>query len=527
MDNHRLRAIILKLQDRLSNDDRKRLHFYLGNDVPRRIRDDPTLSGTLSLMDSLFDQDKVNEKDFSFLINAFDEIQCIDAVKLLREYWRHNQSDAQNQSVESLSMILPPMINQLLGDQDDDKYPMQQLLVNQKNTCGNNNIMINSNNTNINQIPIMNCDEKPQHPEFKRKQLLKSRKILWKCLLLFVLLSIVGYGILTFFCIQRFETLNNKSVARIQLLETSNNQSIQAIQQLKQKMEQLKKPRPTFIKWKQNVITVAGGNGQGQQLNQLHGPRGIFIDENKNIFIADFNNHRIVKWSCDAKEGQIIAGENGQGNRIDQLHHPTDVIVDQQNHSIIIADSENKRVVQWVNQKQQILIQNIDCYGLAVDKNGFLYVSDRVKNEVRRWKMGEYNQGTIVAGGNGKGNQLNQLYGPTFIFVDEDQSIYVSDSDNHRVMKWKKGSKNGTVVAGGNGEGRNLTQLSSPYGVTVDDLGQIYVADRGNDRILRWYEGKVEEIQLNGPRDLSLDDEGNLYVVDLGNNRIVKFEIIL
>jgi len=84
MDHRRLRAIILKLQDRLSNDDRQRLHFFLGDDVPRRIRDDPTLGGTLALMESLFDQDKINERDFTFLINAFDEIQCIDAVKLLR-----------------------------------------------------------------------------------------------------------------------------------------------------------------------------------------------------------------------------------------------------------------------------------------------------------------------------------------------------------------------------------------------------------------------------------------------------------
>jgi hypothetical protein len=84
MDHRRLRAIILKLQDRLSNDDRQRLHFFLGDDVPRRIRDDPTLGGTLGLMESLFDQDKINERDFTFLINAFDEIQCIDAVKLLR-----------------------------------------------------------------------------------------------------------------------------------------------------------------------------------------------------------------------------------------------------------------------------------------------------------------------------------------------------------------------------------------------------------------------------------------------------------
>src|SRR5690349_21254694 len=83
MDKH-LRGIILKLQSRLSDDDRLRLHFFLGDDVPRSIRDDLSLRGTLKIMDSLIDQDKINEQDFTFLINAFDEIQCIDAAKLLR-----------------------------------------------------------------------------------------------------------------------------------------------------------------------------------------------------------------------------------------------------------------------------------------------------------------------------------------------------------------------------------------------------------------------------------------------------------
>ncbi|CAF4359265.1 unnamed protein product, partial [Adineta steineri] len=68
--------------------------------------------------------------------------------------------------------------------------------------------------------------------------------------------------------------------------------------------------KPTFNKWKQNAITVAGGNEKGQQLNQLMGPHGIFIDEKKNIFIADCSNHRIVEWKCNAKIGQIIAGGN-------------------------------------------------------------------------------------------------------------------------------------------------------------------------------------------------------------------------
>ncbi|CAF1507727.1 unnamed protein product [Adineta steineri] len=296
-----------------------------------------------------------------------------------------------------------------------------------------------------------------------------------------------------------------------------------------------------FNKWNQNAITIAGGNEEGPGLNQLHSPHGIFIDQNKNILIADYENHRIIEWKCNAKEGLVIAGGDGKGNRVDQLNQPTDVIIDQENHSIIIADLGNRRVIQWVNQNQQILIDNIHCHGLAMDKHGFLYVSNWKKDEVRRWKMGEFNnEGIVVAGGNGEGHKLNQLDYPTFIFVDEDQCIYVSDQNNHRVMKWKKGAKEGQIVAGGNGKGGNLNQLSSPQGVIVEKLGQIYVAEYWNHRIIRWCEGKEEgEIvvggngqgkqsnQLNHPSGLSFDDEGSLYVADGLNNRIGKFEIIL
>ncbi|CAF1434215.1 unnamed protein product [Adineta steineri] len=331
----------------------------------------------------------------------------------------------------------------------------------------------------------------------------------------------------------------------IEVTQELNNLSKISIQQDSQlfinEISIISSIKSKFNKWKQNAITAAGGNGYRQKINQLNGPYGIFIDEKKNIFIADCWEHRVVEWKRNAKEGQIIAGENGRGNRMDQLYSPTDVIIDQQSQSIIITDLGNRRVIRWMNQNQQILIDNISCCGLAMDKHGFLYVSDWKKNEVKRWKMGEYNnEGIIVAGGNGKGNQLNQLDYPSFIFVDEDQSIYVSDMSNHRVTKWKKGAKEGRIVAGGNGRGKNLNQLSSPQGVIVDQLGRIYVAEYWNDRVMRWCEGKEEgEIvvggdgeekqsnQFNSPRGLSFDDEGSLYVADFSNHRVVKFEIIL
>ncbi|CAF1057136.1 unnamed protein product [Adineta steineri] len=289
------------------------------------------------------------------------------------------------------------------------------------------------------------------------------------------------------------------------------------------------------LKWKQDAITVAGGNEQGNELNQLASPIGIFIDDEKTIYIADYVNHRIVEWKFNSESGHVIVGEN------DQLRSPVDVVFDKQNNSLIICDRENQRVIRWFHQnqikQQQILISDIDCYCLAIDRNGFIYVSDVSNNEVRLWKEGD-DSGRTVAGGNGNGYDLNQLNTPTFIFVDEDFSLYISDSQNHRVMKWKKDAKEGLVVAGGNGNGNSLKQLSGPGGVIIDHLGQIYVADSENDRVMRWCEGNEEgEIvvggngkggesdQLDRPAGLIFDAEENLYVADHMNSRVQKFLI--
>ncbi|CAM6005292.1 unnamed protein product [Sphagnum balticum] len=277
-------------------------------------------------------------------------------------------------------------------------------------------------------------------------------------------------------------------------------------------------------------------------LNQLSFPHGIYVDDNQTIYIADFGNDRIVEWKCHENKGHIVAGGNGKGNGNNQLNFPTDVMFDKENDSMIICDYGNRRVMRWSRRKNangQIIISDIDCLSLTMDNNGYLYVSDYGKNEVRRWRIGD-KCGTIVAGGNGAGDHLNQLNSPRYVFVDADYSVYVSDWSNHRVMKWIKSATEGIVVAGGNGEGNSLTQLSLPEGVIVDQLGHIYVADRYNHRVMRWCQGAQQVTivvggngegqqsnQFNGPIGSSFDQQGNLYVADFGNHRIQKFEIDL
>ncbi|CAF5130095.1 unnamed protein product, partial [Rotaria sp. Silwood1] len=97
-------------------------------------------------------------------------------------------------------------------------------------------------------------------------------------------------------------------------------------------------------------------------------------------------------------------------------------------------------------------------------------------------------QGIVVAGDQGKGNSLTQLYRPNGVVVDQLGTVYVADSGNHRIMRWPKGATQGTVIVGGNGQG-------------------------------------AQSNQLNHPIDLSFDRHGNLYVLELYNHRVQKFNI--
>lgn len=251
------------------------------------------------------------------------------------------------------------------------------------------------------------------------------------------------------------------------------------------------------------------------------------------MYIADFGNHRIMEWKADDKIGRVVAGGTGSGDHTNQLNNPVDVILDREHQALIIADWGNRRVIQWSRQDSpdgEILMEDIDCHGLAMHEDGTLYISDCAKNAVRRWKKGE-TEGTIVAGGNGAGKREDQLDFPTFLYVDTNHTLYISDRNNERVMKWFKDAKEGIVVAGGKGQGDHLKKFGYPQGIKVDRFGRIYVADYSNNRVTRWsQETDAENIviigragRLSGPRGLAFDGEENLYIADSENHRIQKY----
>lgn len=134
-----------------------------------------------------------------------------------------------------------------------------------------------------------------------------------------------------------------------------------------------------------------------------------------------------------------------------------------------------------------------------------------------------------------EGNGPHQLKEPRCVYVDANETVYICDTENHRIQRWEKGQSTGTTVAGGSA-GSSLNQLNKPLGLTFDKNGLMYVADTENNRVLRYTLNSTlgsivagqggsgsNDDQLKLPTSVVVDSNLNLYIADRDNNRIMCY----
>jgi len=103
------------------------------------------------------------------------------------------------------------------------------------------------------------------------------------------------------------------------------------------------------MKWLKDAnegIVVAGGQGRGNSLKQLSYPRGLVVNELGDIYVADYENNRIMCWSLGCGEGRVIVGGNGEGEGSNQLNGPRGLSFDVENN-LYVGDCGNNRIQRF------------------------------------------------------------------------------------------------------------------------------------------------------------------------------------
>ncbi len=276
------------------------------------------------------------------------------------------------------------------------------------------------------------------------------------------------------------------------------------------------------------ITTVAGsgppgfsGDGGPATAAQLNYPIGVATDAQGSVYIAERDNHRVRKVDVNgvittvAGNGTAAFGGDGGLATSAQLNTPVAVVVDAQGN-LYIADSHNHR------------IRRVDPTGVITTVAG---------------------DGTAAFGGDGGLATSAQLNLPSGVALDAQGGLYIGDLENQRVRKVDTGGTmttvagDGTAGFGGDGGPATSAQLHDPYGVVVDPQGTLYIADSDNHRIRKvtpggtittvagtgaWDfsgdGGPATAAALNYPTGVALDSQGSLYIADRDNNRIRKIE---
>jgi uncharacterized protein (TIGR03437 family) len=337
-------------------------------------------------------------------------------------------------------------------------------------------------------------------------------------------------------------------------------------------------------------------------------PVGLTFDAQNNLYVADLNNTRVLKFAAPlgptiqnpaavAVWGEADFKTRGVPAQASNstLAGPAGISVDA-NNLYVAVPADNRVVVFPLSGKvaNNVLGQpdfsttalNSSSFPFAsqntlaapsdakVDANGNIYVADAGNNRVLLLPAGSksaikvWGQTDFASNGPNqvKAVSINSPFKMAIDYSAAPFALYVSDTNNNRVLVWKDSARFRTAdpadmvigqpdlrttIANVDTKGSQTpskTSLSAPTGIVVNQSdGSLYVADAGNNRVLRFprpvaqagritpdavlgqvdfasaTSASVTASTLRSPTGLSLGPGGELFVADTGNNRVMEF----
>ncbi len=284
---------------------------------------------------------------------------------------------------------------------------------------------------------------------------------------------------------------------------------------------------PVFTYTPETIITVfagstTGGNtGSGTTLanTRFNKPSQVAVDNSNNIYVLDAGNQKVVKLDISTGLSTVLFDNSSQ------VSNPTAITLDENNilyassystsgskstvykytpgsafptiyftdfdigkkHVSLSSDGVGKFFIGRITQNLSIELPDINYFSPSTGnqafvnnagnvihyKNGFVYqinsIMDKMiyQTQFTKFNVKDTVETTLINASGG----LNMSKGLT---VDNDGSVYISDTENNRILKYNTAGVITVLVS---------TGLKKPQGIVIDKIGNLYVADTDNNCI--------------------------------------------
>jgi DNA-binding beta-propeller fold protein YncE len=317
------------------------------------------------------------------------------------------------------------------------------------------------------------------------------------------------------------------------------------------------KPKPVVMR-PANVpggLVLQEGGQPGAGYGQFNYPRGIAVDGDGNIYVADSRNHRIQKISgTDGKFLNQFGGlfdaaklANGDPKKLigqgpGKLNEPNGVSFGGPDGLIYVVDTWNNRIQEFTTggKSKKVFTSDDGFFApreLVVDPAGDIYVADTghhriVKfdpsgKQIRSWGAINPKTGASVAG-----KKLGEFNEPIGLALDKDGNLYIADRLNFRIQVL---SPDGQVLRSWPVKGWSKEQIDMEPHLALDQMhGLIYATDGRGKKVYCYHldGSEVSTIEKDStgnqlfsvPLGVSVDGSGSLYVVDAGAGKVFKIK---
>ena len=214
-------------------------------------------------------------------------------------------------------------------------------------------------------------------------------------------------------------------------------------------------------------------------------------------------------------------------------NNPRSIALDQSGNLYVAGDN---RIKKFSSDGTELLTIEDNGMGeyrfswqirVAVDQSsGSIYVTNSDEHKVMKFDS----TGNFIKQWGSLGTGNSNLNRPEGVAVDSSGFVYVCDGENRRIVKY---NSDGNYQAKWGSQGSGIGQFEYPVDVAIDSSDNIYVLDRWSQSVKvftstgtyvrKWGGWGFADGKHDNPEGIGIDSEDYIYVADSGNRRVVKY----